>query len=98
MNEMEDLVAELEAEVARLNLEVVQNQSGARVILDAGVAYAEEVKRLERVIAALRQIHFEEDYLINPVITPPTRHRGCFTCKSDGPCATMRVLEANAFQ
>lgn len=47
----------LEAEVERLNLEVVQNASGAQVIMTAGLAYMEEVKRLEKAVAALKEVN-----------------------------------------
>lgn len=50
-------VERLEAEVERLNLEVVQNASGAQVIMNAGMAYLQEVKRLEGVVAGLKEIN-----------------------------------------
>ncbi len=103
----------LREENERLNLEVVQNATGAQVVMDAGAAYLQEVKRLEKACAGLKEIndhmgeerlrveaqreavlkmHKVEDYLINTIGVPSTRHRGCFTCKSDGPCATRQAI------
>ena len=55
LNRQMERVFDLEAQVERLNLEVVQNASGAQVIMDAGVACLQEVKRLEKVNAQLKE-------------------------------------------
>lgn len=54
--EMEE-VERLREENERLNLEVVQNASGAQVIMTAGLAYMEEVKRLEKAVAGLKEVN-----------------------------------------
>lgn len=43
-------------------------------------------------IAEVLQMHRLEGYLINPIITKPSKHFGCFVCKTDGPCPTRRAL------
>lgn len=48
---------ELRTENERLRLALVQAESGAQVAVDGGVAYLQEVKRLEGVMDAFRAIH-----------------------------------------
>jgi hypothetical protein len=44
------------------------------------------------MIDAALALHPQEHYLINTIVMPPTRHYGCFTCKSDGVCDTAKAL------
>ena len=51
-----------------------------------------ELAEAKSMIDAALRLHKQEDYLINTIVAPPTRHHGCFTCRSDGTCATAKAL------
>lgn len=57
LNRATEEAARLEAEVERLNLEVVQVQSGAQIAMNAGVAALQEVGRLEKERDQLKEIN-----------------------------------------
>lgn len=51
-----------------------------------------QLAEAQRMIDAALVLHRQENYLINTIVAPPTRHHGCFTCRSDGACDTAKAL------